>query len=85
MSKRASAARASWVFVASTWLNGRGYDSKKNPHDSESFHNTIVVSLTKSRSQLDDAAAYADGDGLRAVAGAQFIHDVFDVNLNSLF
>src|SRR5271156_306020 len=36
-------------------------------------------------SQLDDAAADADRNSLRAVARAELIHDVFDVDLDSLF
>src|SRR5215212_11793753 len=34
--------------------------------------------------QLDDAAAEGDGDRLRAVAGAELLHDVLDVNLHGL-
>src|SRR5688572_29059310 len=35
--------------------------------------------------QLDDAAPHADGDGVGAVAGPQFLHDVLDVDLDRLF
>src|SRR5262249_44737820 len=35
--------------------------------------------------QMDDAAADADGDGLRAVVSAEFAHDVLDVNLDGFF
>src|SRR5580692_2690154 len=35
-----------------------------------------------SESELNDAAADGDRDRLRAVAGAELFHDVFDVNLN---
>src|ERR687893_2676707 len=34
--------------------------------------------------QLDHAAAEGDGDRLRAVAGAELLHDVLDVNLHRL-
>lgn len=33
-------------------------------------------------SEVDNSAADGDGDGLRAAVGAQFLHDVFDVNLD---
>ena len=35
--------------------------------------------------ELDDAAAQADGDGLSSIGGAQFFHDVLDVDLHSFF
>lgn len=39
--------------------------------------------LTKS--EVDDPPAQADGDRLGSVAGAQFIHDVFDMDLDCFF
>src|SRR6185503_7978982 len=35
--------------------------------------------------ELNYAAAQADGDGLGAIGGAQFFHDVLDVNLDGFF
>jgi hypothetical protein len=45
-----------------------------------------VCKLTLSRySQLDDAAANGNRNGLGAIAGAEFFHNMPDVNLDGLF
>jgi hypothetical protein len=35
--------------------------------------------------ELNNSAAYANGDGLRAIIGPKLLHDVLDVNFDSMF
>jgi hypothetical protein len=44
------------------------------------IHQTEI--LTVRSSQLNNSAADRDGHGLRPIGGPQFLHDVFDVDLN---
>ena len=50
-----------------------------NPEMQVTLDTSFEVAL-----QLNDTAADADGDGLGAVGGAQFFHNVFDVDLDGL-
>src|SRR5712671_946231 len=58
-----------------------------NPCNMEYRVTTIVVEEAAALLflQLDDAAAHRDRDGLGAIAGIEFFHDVFDVDLDRLF
>src|SRR5947209_2438422 len=55
----------------------------RNPPTLAFSPTTIVVGLL--RLQLDNAAAHGNRDRLGAVAGAQLLHDVLDVNLDRVF
>src|SRR5262245_26269868 len=67
---------ASWFCMAykarnSTFANGS---------DREGSDNSLDSSLN--RSQLNDAAACSNRDGLRTILRSQLSHDLFDVNLD---
>ncbi|SRR6266849_6000432 len=67
-----------WCYFEHITHQSNDSGGKANPQGSEFFNTTIVVLA----SQLDNSAAYGDGNRLRAIAGAEFFHDVLDVNLD---
>lgn len=81
------AAETSAIHAANKRNRGRleqPHRNQRNPY-LRNFTLPLLGYSLVTKSEVDDPPAQADGDRLGSVAGAQFIHDVFDMDLDCFF